>query len=101
MARMAVLTGVLGSVAMVAVLAVALRYVFGTGRDLLVPDAGDPTSDGLLVEVTRVPTEAAAMVLRGQLAAGGVRATVSPHVEGGYRLLVFPADEVTAKLLLP
>ncbi len=97
---MSVLFGVLGATAMLAVLVLALRATYGTGRDPHVPDPADPTGDGLLVEIVRLPTEAAATVLRRRLAEGGVRATVAPHTDGGYRLLVFPRDEVTAKLLI-
>jgi hypothetical protein len=55
---------------------------------------------GLLVEVTRTPTEVAATALRDRLADVGIRATVAPHADGSYHLLVFPQDEVTARILL-
>lgn len=97
---MSVLGGVLGAAAMLAVLVLGLRATFGTGRDLQVPDPSDPTADGLLVEIARSSTEAGARALCRRLAEGGVRATTSAHTDGGYRLLVFPDDEVPAKLLL-
>lgn len=97
---MPVWSGIVGAAVMLALLAAGLRATFGTSRDLHVPDPADPTVHGLLVEVGQAPTEMAATGLQGRLAEGGVRATVVPHVDGGYRLLVFPRDEVTAKLLL-
>jgi hypothetical protein len=97
---MPVWSGVVGAAVMLAVLAVALRATFGTSRDLQVPDPADPTVHGLLVEVGRASTEMAATALRRRLAEGGVRGTVVPHPDGGYRLLVFPQDEVAARALL-
>jgi hypothetical protein len=99
-ASMPVWSGVVGAAVMLALLVAGLRATFGTGRDLHVPDLTDPTAHGLLVEVGRARTEMAATALRSQLAGGGIRATVAPHPDGGYRVLVFPQDEVAAKLLL-
>jgi hypothetical protein len=64
-----------------------------------VPDPDDPTGDGLLTEVSRVPTEAAAQVLRSRLADAGIRSTVG-RAGGAYRLLVFHADLVNARLVV-
>jgi hypothetical protein len=100
MSRMPVWSGVVGAVVMLALLVAALRATFGTGRDLHVPDPTDPTVHGLLVEVGRARTEVAVTALRNRLADGGVRATVAPRTDGGYRLLVFPQDEVAARALL-
>ena len=97
---MPVWSGVVGAAVMLALLAVALRATFGTSRDLHVPDPTDPTVHGLLVEVGRAPTEVAATALRDRLAAVGIRATVAPHPDGRYDLLVFPQDEVPARMLL-
>lgn len=91
-----------GGLIMMGVMAVALRWTFGTGKDQpgpRIPDPDDPTGDGLLEEVSRVPTETAAQVLRSRLLASGIRATVG-RVDGAYRLLVFPKDLVDAKLVL-
>jgi hypothetical protein len=91
-----------GGIIMMAGLAVALRWTFGTGKNLpgpRIPDPSDPTGDGLLEEVSRVPTEPAAQVLRSRLLANGIRATVG-RADDAYRLLVFPADLVNAKLVL-
>ncbi len=91
-----------GGLIMMGVLALALRWTFGTGKNapgLRIPDPDDPTGDGLLEEVSRVPTEPAAQVLRSRLQAGGIRSTVG-RADSAYRLLVFPADLVNAKLIL-
>ncbi|HLU56543.1 MAG TPA: hypothetical protein VKZ81_13885 [Pseudonocardia sp.] len=96
------LSVLIGAVVMLGVVLLALRWTFGTGRDLPVPpvpDPDDPTGDGLLTEVSRVPTEAAAQVLRARLAEAGIRSTVGRAGEA-YRLLVFPADEVNARLVV-
>jgi hypothetical protein len=96
------LTALVGGVLMLALLLIALRWTWGTGRDQPaphVPDPDDPTGDGLLTEVSRVPTEAAAQVLRSRLTAAGIRATVG-RADGTYRLLVFPADLAAARLVV-
>jgi hypothetical protein len=91
-----------GGMIMMGVMALALRWTFGTGRDQpgpRIPDPDDPTGLGLLEEVSRVPTEPAARVLRSRLHAAGIRATIAREPDV-YRLLVFPADLVAAKLVL-
>lgn len=91
-----------GGLIMMGALGLALRWTFGTGRDQpgpRIPDPDDPTGDGLLEEVSRVPTESAAQVLRARLARSGIRATIG-RADGGYRLLVFPQDLVNARLVL-
>jgi hypothetical protein len=96
------LTALLGGALMLTVLLLALRWTFGTGRDVTaphVPDPDDPTGHGLLAEVSRVPTEAAAQVLRARLRAAGIRATVG-RADDAYRLLVFPADVADARVVV-
>ncbi len=96
------LTMLIGAVLMLGIVLLALRWTFGTGRDLPaphLPDPDDPTGDGLLTEVSRVPTEAAAQVLRTRLADAGIRATIG-RADGAFRLLVFPADLVDAKVVV-
>ena len=96
------LTMIFGAVLMLGVVLLALRWTFGTGRDQPAPyvrNPDDPTGDGLLTEVSRVPTEAAAQVLRSRLAEAGIRSTIG-RAGGAYRLLVFPSDEVNARLVL-
>jgi hypothetical protein len=96
------LTVLIGGVVMFAIVLIALRWTFGTGRDQPaphIPDPDDPTGDGLLTEVSRVPTEAAAQVLRSRLADAGIRATIG-RADGAYRLLVFPADVGNARVVV-
>lgn len=96
------LTMLIGAVLMLGIVLLALRWTFGTGRDLPAPHLPDPddhTGDGLLTEVSRVPTEAAAQVLRTRLADAGIRATIG-RADGAFRLLVFPADLVDAKVVV-
>jgi hypothetical protein len=93
---------ILGAVLMLGIVLLALRWTFGTGRDQpapYVPDPDDPTGDGLLTEVSRVPTEVAAQVLRSRLADAGIRATIG-HSGEAYRLLVFPADLANARVVV-
>jgi hypothetical protein len=96
------LTVVLGGAVMLTVVLLALRWTFGTGRDMTAPPIVDPddnTGDGLLTEVSRVPTRSAAHVLRARLDAAGIRATVG-QTGGAYRLLVFPADLAEARVVV-
>ena len=92
----------IGALLMMVVLLLALRWTFGTGRNQpapYVPDPDDPTGDGLLEEVSRVPTESAAQLLRSRLGGAGIRATIG-RTGGGYRLLVFRSDAVNARVVL-
>jgi hypothetical protein len=91
-----------GGLLMMGILLLALRWTFGTGRNQPVPHVHDPddtTGDGLLDEVSRVPTESAAVVLRSRLGRAGIRATIG-RADGGYRLLVFHDDLVPARVVL-
>jgi hypothetical protein len=91
-----------GPLLLMALFAVLLRWTFGTGRDQPGPrivDPDDPTGDGLLTEVSRVPTDSAAQVLRARLREAGIRATVARD-GAAFRLLVFPADEKDARVVL-
>ena len=91
-----------GPLVLMVLLGLLLRWTFGTGRNQpgpRIPDPDDPTGDGLLEEVSRVPTEPAAAVLRGRLRQAGIRATVARDGPA-YRLLVFPADVPNARVVL-
>jgi hypothetical protein len=91
-----------GGIIMMGVMALALRWTFGTGKDQpgpRIPDPDDPTGLGLLEEVSRVPTEPGAQVLRARLRAAGIRATIARDRET-FRLLVFPADLPNARVVL-
>ena len=91
-----------GGLLLMGVMVLFLRWTFGTGSNQAVPhdpDPDNPTGDGLLEEVSRVPTESAAQVLRHRLGGAGIRATIG-RTEGVYRLLVFRDDLVPAKIVL-
>jgi hypothetical protein len=93
---------VIGGLLMMGGLFLALRWTFGTSRNQLHPriaDPDDPIGDGLLEEVSTVPTESAAQVLRSRLEDAGIRATIG-RAHGGYRLLVFRDDLLDAKVVL-
>lgn len=94
-----------GGLLLMGVIVLALRWTWGTGRDVpsaRLADPDDPTGLGLLVEVSRVPDPTAAEVLRNRLARAGIRATVrrADDVPRAYRILVFPDDVVPAKVVL-
>lgn len=91
-----------GAALVIVLMALLLRWTFGTQNARRVPadDPDDPIGSGLLEEVTRVPSETAAGMLRRRLAGQGIRATVARAEPEGYRLLVFPDDLVNAKVVL-
>jgi hypothetical protein len=96
-----------GGLLLMGVIILALRWTWGSGPSLptaQLPDPDDPTGSGLLVEASRVPDPTAAEVLRGRLAAAGIRATVrrddDPAGARVYRILVFPDDLTAAKVVL-
>lgn len=88
-----------GGLAVMGVLALILRWTWGTGQEHRLPDPDDPIGDGLLEEVASASTEAAARLLRDRLTSAGIRATIGRRA-GGYRLLVFRDDLGQAKLAL-
>ena len=91
--------GLVGGLVLMGLLTLGLRWTFGTGKNLRIPDPNDPVGDGLLAEVARVPTESAAQVLRSRLTAAGIRATIGREGRS-YRLMVFEDDVGQAKLVL-
>jgi hypothetical protein len=104
MTRFAVL---FGGLLLMGVIMLALRWTWGTGKNLptaRLSDPDDPTGLGLLVEASRVPDPTAAEVLRGRLTTAGIRATVrradDPPGTGAYRILVFPDDLKHARVVL-
>jgi hypothetical protein len=102
MTRFAVL---FGGLLLMGVIIVALRWTWGTGKNIpaaRLSDPDDPTGLGLLVEASRVPDPTAAEVLRGRLATAGIRATVrrADDPPGAYRILVFPDDLKPARVVL-
>jgi hypothetical protein len=94
-----------GGLLLMGVIMLALRWTWGTGKDIpaaRLTDPDDPTGLGLLVEASRVPDPTAAEILRARLAASGIRATVRRDdvPSGPYRILVFPDDLTSAKVVL-
>ncbi|MCW0215287.1 MAG: hypothetical protein OJJ54_18175 [Pseudonocardia sp.] len=95
----------LGSLLAIGLVIALLRWTFGTNKTHPSPpsdDPDDPMGVGLLEQVSEAPTESAAQVLLGRLRAAGIRATIARPTEDapGYRVLVFPQDAVTARLVL-
>jgi hypothetical protein len=88
---------ILTAIAVMILLAGLLRWTFGTGPTGAVP--GHDGDVGLLETVATVPTREAAEVLAARLAREKVRATIA-HDDGGWNLLVFPADADDAKVAL-
>ncbi|MBB4963591.1 hypothetical protein [Saccharothrix violaceirubra] len=86
-----ILTVVLG------LLALVLRWAFGSDRRGVPDHTG--TDFGLLTEVAVVPTPEAAQVLASRLRRSRIRVTVVNR-DHGHRLLVFPADAAEARLVL-
>ncbi|MFC5998153.1 hypothetical protein ACFP6A_05355 [Quadrisphaera sp. GCM10027208] len=95
------LLGPLVAFAMVAVLALLLRWAFSRGHSLVEspPRAGAPQDYGLLVAVAEPATFVEAEVLRRRLAEAGITATLAPTTLGP-RVLVFPRDADTARAVL-
>lgn len=94
-----VFAGPLVAMVVLGLLGLGLRWTFGTTRTMAGPNSGGQ-GDGLLSEVSVVPSADAATVLRQRLADAGVRATVSHRGGGGYAVLVFPADTADAHAVL-
>jgi len=100
---MSSLVELLAAALMLGTVMALLWWAVGTGRKLPNPRVADPTDvtgDGMLVEVARLPTEAAAQVLRTRLGRAGVRATIGSDLAHGYRLLVFADDVPAARTVL-
>ena len=95
-----------GGLLLMGVIVLALRWTWGADRTIptaRLTDPDDPTGLGLLVEASRVPDPTAAEVLRTRLSREGIRATVrraDDAPSGSYRILVFPDDLSSAKVVL-
>ncbi|AUG79697.1 hypothetical protein CFP65_4982 [Kitasatospora sp. MMS16-BH015] len=91
----------LGSFAVVGLLALLLRWTYGTGHSLVArrPRTGTPAEYGLLVPVAAPQDAAEARELAGRLAAAGLRHTLVTTTDGP-RLLVWPGDEAAARRAL-
>jgi hypothetical protein len=86
----------------VGLLALFLRWAFGTQRPVRrrTGPVGEDADFGLLTEVTRVGTAAEAHALRAVLSDAGIRSTTSAGDDGRIRVLVFTTEVDKAKLVL-
>jgi hypothetical protein len=89
------------ALALVGVLAVALRWTFARGKSVVAPRARAGASDdyGMLVVVSAPRTFVEAEASRARLVDAGIRATLAPTTDGP-RVLVFPRDLDRAKGVL-
>ena len=95
------LIGLVTAFAVVAVLALLLRWAFSSGHSLVErrPEQGVATEYGLLEAVSAPATFVEAEVQRLTLEGAGIRVTLAPTTEGP-RLMVFPEDAARARALL-
>lgn len=94
-----VFTGPLMAMVVLGLLGFGLRWTFGTTASAPGPNSTGE-GDGLLAEVSVLPSPELAAVLRGRLLEAGVRATTSRRTGGGWAVLVFPRDEAAARTVL-
>ena len=89
------------ALALVGLLAVALRWTFARGRSVVAPrpKVGAEDDYGMLVVVSAPPSFIEAEVHRTQLVDAGIRATLAPTADGP-RVLVFPRDLERARHVL-
>jgi hypothetical protein len=94
------------AIALVCLLAVLAKWVFGNGKKRTavarsVASSGAPIDHGLLRSVAELPDRPAAMALRAVLSDAGIRSTFGVRRDGRVQLLVFPDDEERARTLVP
>lgn len=96
------LLGPLIALGAVGLLALFLRWAFGTQRPVRrrITPVGEDADFGLLTEVTRVGTAAEAHALRAVLSDAGIRSTTSAGDDGRIRVLVFTSEVDRARLVL-
>jgi hypothetical protein len=83
--------------AVLALLALFLRWAFGTGSDL--PTAPPPGDDGLLTRVATLSRRESALALRAVLSDAGIRSTIRFPEPHRAEVLVFPEDADRARIL--
>jgi hypothetical protein len=79
-----------------ALLALFMRWAFGTGSD---SDPPAPTDDGLLTRVATLSHRESALALRAVLSDAGIRSTVRFPAAHRADILVFPEDADRARML--
>ena len=77
-------------------LALFMRWAFGTGSGRSEPPAGD---DGLLTRIATLSRREAALALRAVLSDAGIRSTVRFPAAHRADVLVFPEDAERARML--
>jgi hypothetical protein len=77
-------------------LALFMRWAFGTGSDRRQPS---PVDDGLLTRVATLSRREAALALRAVLSDAGIRSTVRFPAAHRAEVLVFPEDADRARML--
>ncbi len=87
--------------AVLALLAVFMRWAFGTGygRDTVRRPATPPADDGLLTLVATLSRRESALALRAVLSDAGIRSTVRCPAPHRADVLVFPEDADRARSL--
>jgi len=85
----------------VGILMLLLRWAFSSGKSVVQrkPTVGTPGEYGLLVPIAEPSTFVEAEMMRRRLVDAGLRATLAPTTDGP-RVLVFPEDVKTARLVL-
>ena len=83
------------------ILILLLRWAFSRGGSVVAAPArpGTPDEYGLLIPVASPPTYIEGEMLRRRLEDAGVKATLAQTVDGP-RVMVWPADESTARKIL-
>ena len=84
--------------AVVALLALFLRWAFGTG-DPRRRKPAPPSDDGLLLRVATASSRESALALRAVLSDAGIRSTVRVPAPHRAEVLVFPEDAERARAL--
>ena len=79
-----------------ALLALFMRWAFGTGSDRPPPPAAD---DGLLTRIATLSQREAALALRAVLSDAGIRSTIRFPTAHRADVLVFPEDADRARML--
>ncbi|WP_029432793.1 hypothetical protein [Blastococcus sp. URHD0036] len=83
--------------AVLALLALFLRWAFGTGDSRRRP--ATPSDDGLLLRVATASSRESALALRAVLSDAGIRSTVRVPAPHRAEVLVFPEDAERARAL--
>lgn len=93
------------AIVVVALLGIAMRWIFGTGGSKTAAAAAEartrPVDHGLLRPVADLPDRAAGSALRAVLSDAGIRSTLGVRKDGRVQVLVFADDVDAARRLVP